>query len=104
MLDDDKDDQDILDEHVSRVWSDRTPHRSPGNLSPCNALNQFARRKMHEATFSCGSSKFIIFILNLHFILIPLLFFVLLKNRRTVFNESIEINAGFKHAEIYKMG
>lgn len=56
MLDDDKDDQDILDEHVSRVWSDRTPLRSPGNLSPCNA-NQFQRRKMHEAaTFSCGSS------------------------------------------------
>ncbi|XP_070498680.1 axin isoform X2 [Chironomus tepperi] len=56
MLDDDKDDQDILDEHVSRVWSDRTPLRSPGNLSPCNQLNQFQRRKMHETTFSCGSS------------------------------------------------
>ena len=59
MLDDDKDDQDILDEHVSRVWSDRTPLRSPGNLSPGNPLNQFQRRKMHETTFSCGSSKFI---------------------------------------------
>ncbi|CAG9806135.1 unnamed protein product [Chironomus riparius] len=56
MLDDDKDDQDILDEHVSRVWSDRTPLRSPGNLSPGNPLNQFQRRKMHETTFSCGSS------------------------------------------------
>lgn len=58
MLDDDNDDQDILDQHVSRVWSDRTPLRSPGNLSPCNALNQFQRRKPHETAFSCGSSEF----------------------------------------------
>jgi hypothetical protein len=57
MLDDDNDDQDILDQHVSRVWSDRTPLRSPGNLSPCNASNQFQRRKPHETAFSCGSSS-----------------------------------------------
>lgn len=28
------DDQDILDQHVSRVFKDQTPHRSPGTLSP----------------------------------------------------------------------
>lgn len=46
MLDDDKDDQDILDQHVSRVWADRTPHRSPGNLSPGNPM--FQRRKPYD--------------------------------------------------------
>jgi axin 1 len=57
MLDDDKDDQDILDQHVSRVWSDMTPHRS-GDLSPCN---QFQRRKPgHEMAFVAGGSKKII--------------------------------------------
>lgn len=30
----DDDDQDILDQHVSRVWSDLTPSRSPGLMSP----------------------------------------------------------------------
>lgn len=33
MLEDDND-QSILDQHVSRVWSDLTPHRSPGTHSP----------------------------------------------------------------------
>lgn len=56
ILDDDKDDQDILDQHVSRVWSDRTPHRSPGNLSPGNQLNQQFRRKPYEST--APGSKF----------------------------------------------
>lgn len=55
MLDDDKDDQDILDQHVSRVWSDMTPHRSPGNMSPCN---QFQRRKPHEMMCAPGGSKY----------------------------------------------
>lgn len=51
---DDDDDQDILDQHVSRVWSDMTPHRSPGTLSPSM---QFGRRKpQHE--FSAGTSEF----------------------------------------------
>lgn len=56
MLDDDKDDQDILDEHVSRVWNDMTPHRSPGNLSPCNQLQ---RRKLHDGpmVFVPGGSE-----------------------------------------------
>lgn len=66
MLDDDKDDQDILDEHVSRVWNDMTPHRSPGNLSPCNLYQQ--RRKLHDTVFVPGSSEFSrTFNLNLFF-------------------------------------
>lgn len=44
---DDKNDQDILDEHVSRVWSDRTPQRTPGNVSPRNLLH---RRRPQETT------------------------------------------------------
>lgn len=56
MLDDDKDDQDILDQHVSRVWADRTPHRSPGNLSPGNQLNQqFQRRKPYDIHIAAGA-------------------------------------------------
>lgn len=31
---DDDNDQDILDQHVSRVWSDLTPSRTPGLISP----------------------------------------------------------------------
>uniref|UniRef100_A0A146KVZ0 Axin-1 n=3 Tax=Lygus hesperus TaxID=30085 RepID=A0A146KVZ0_LYGHE len=31
---DDDNDQDILDQHVSRVWSDLTPSRTPGLVSP----------------------------------------------------------------------
>ncbi|XP_067006128.1 axin isoform X2 [Anabrus simplex] len=34
LLIDDDSDQAILDQHVSRVWSDLTPSRSPGLLSP----------------------------------------------------------------------
>lgn len=42
---DDDNDQSILDQHVSRVWSDLTPHRSPGTVSPCpDAL----RRRTHD--------------------------------------------------------
>jgi axin 1 len=55
MLHDDKDDQDILDQHVSRVWSDMTPHRSPGNHSPSA---QFQRKKPHEMSFMAGGSEF----------------------------------------------
>lgn len=33
QLEDDND-QDILDQHVSRVFSDLTPLRSPGRISP----------------------------------------------------------------------
>lgn len=50
QLEDDND-QDILDQHVSRVWSDMTPNRSPGTLSPCNPLN---RRKQHEMSMVAG--------------------------------------------------
>jgi axin 1 len=57
LLNDDKDDQDILDQHVSRVWSDMTPHRSPGNHSPCHQLQ---RKKPHEMSFVPGGSKRII--------------------------------------------
>lgn len=55
ILDDDKDDQDILDQHVSRVWSDRTP----GNLSPGNQLNPQFRRKPYEMHSTATGSKFI---------------------------------------------
>lgn len=59
ILDDDKDDQDILDQHVSRVWSDRTPHHlSPGNLSPGNQLNPQFRRKPYEMQNTAIGSKF----------------------------------------------
>lgn len=60
ILDDDKDDQDILDQHVSRVWSDRTPHRSPGNVSPGNQLSQQFKRKPHEMQFVAGGSELIV--------------------------------------------
>lgn len=46
QLDDDSD-QAILDQHVSRVWSDQTPHRSPGTVSPGGPDVQ--RRRMHDA-------------------------------------------------------
>lgn len=55
MLHDDKDDQDILDQHVSRVWSDMTPHRSPGNHSPSAQLQ---RKKPYEMSFMAGGSEF----------------------------------------------
>ncbi|XP_053679618.1 axin isoform X2 [Anopheles nili] len=43
---DDDNDQDILDQHVSRVWSDLTPSRSPGTMSPCptNVIGSRSRR------------------------------------------------------------
>lgn len=46
ILGDDNTDQDILDQHVSRVWSDLTPLRSPGNLSPCT--QQLQKKKNPE--------------------------------------------------------
>ncbi|XP_037039635.1 axin isoform X2 [Bradysia coprophila] len=39
-------DQSILDQHVSRVWSDLTPHRSPGTISPCPPVPN--RRRTHD--------------------------------------------------------
>ncbi|XP_050085786.1 axin isoform X2 [Anopheles aquasalis] len=44
---DDDNDQDILDQHVSRVWSDLTPSRSPGTMSPCPP-NLHSRSRRHE--------------------------------------------------------
>lgn len=70
-MDDDKDDQDILDQHVSRVWSDRTPHRSPGNISPGNQLGHQFRRKPHDMQFVAGGSKLLnIYINSLNYIFI----------------------------------
>lgn len=43
---DDDNDQSILDQHVSRVWSDLTPHRSPGTASPCPDV---LRQRSHDA-------------------------------------------------------
>jgi axin 1 len=73
VLDDDKDDQDILDQHVSRVWSDMTPHRSPGNLSPCTQQLQ-NRRKNHDMNYIAGGSKlkkiinFLSFLINFFYL------------------------------------
>ncbi|XP_035773343.1 axin-like isoform X2 [Anopheles albimanus] len=44
---DDDNDQDILDQHVSRVWSDLTPSRSPGTMSPCPP-NLHSRSRRHD--------------------------------------------------------
>lgn len=62
----DDSDQSILDDHVSRVWSDLTPHRSPGTISPCPVVSSRSRRP-HDSGISgdSGSSiglfKFILF-------------------------------------------
>lgn len=53
MAGDDNNEQDILDQHVSRVWSDTTPRRSPGNLSPCAQFQR--RRPQHEMMIAGGS-------------------------------------------------
>lgn len=41
-------DQDILDQHVSRVWKDQTPHRSPGTVSPCPPLPTRRRNTLQD--------------------------------------------------------
>lgn len=41
---DDDNDQSILDQHVSRVWSDPTPSRSPGLASPKTATSPDRKR------------------------------------------------------------
>lgn len=90
MLDDDKDDQSILDQHVSRVWSDMTPNRSPGNLSPCN---QFQRRKPHElAAYAAASSESTsIFVQAIKLTI----FFVL---RHSILHADVKVDAGFESA------
>ncbi|KAG8280444.1 Axin-1 [Homalodisca vitripennis] len=56
QLDDDND-QDILDQHVSRVWSDLTPSRSPGLISPRpKSPPHRSRVNLPLAKGSCGSS------------------------------------------------
>lgn len=49
-------DQDILDQHVSRVWSDLTPIRSPGAVSPCSNPNK--KRQLDLPNFGTMSSKY----------------------------------------------
>ncbi|XP_075147073.1 protein axin isoform X2 [Haematobia irritans] len=46
---DEDNDQDILDQHVSRVWKDQTPHRSPGTMSPCPPLPSRRRTITHDS-------------------------------------------------------
>ncbi|KAM7363781.1 protein axin isoform 1-T1 [Cochliomyia hominivorax] len=46
---DEDNDQDILDQHVSRVWNDQTPHRSPGTMSPCPPLPSRRRTITHDS-------------------------------------------------------
>ncbi|XP_049286511.1 axin isoform X2 [Anopheles funestus] len=55
---DDDNDQDILDQHVSRVWSDLTPSRSPGTMSPCptNVIGSRSRR-LELAGFGAQSMR-----------------------------------------------
>uniref|UniRef100_A0A182N686 Uncharacterized protein n=1 Tax=Anopheles dirus TaxID=7168 RepID=A0A182N686_9DIPT len=59
LLVDDDNDQDILDQHVSRVWSDLTPSRSPGTMSPCppNVIGARSRRHEQLAGFAAGQSS-----------------------------------------------
>ncbi|ALC46265.1 Axn [Drosophila busckii] len=46
---DDDNDQAILDQHVSRVWKDQTPHRSPGTMSPCPPIPSRRRTATHDS-------------------------------------------------------
>lgn len=52
-VDDNDNDQDILDQHVSRVFSDLTPNRSPGTMSPCPNIS---RARRHELSVFPGGS------------------------------------------------
>ncbi|XP_014285784.1 axin isoform X4 [Halyomorpha halys] len=45
---DDDNDQDILDQHVSRVWSDLTPARTPGVASPRPKSPDFRRTRPNQ--------------------------------------------------------
>ncbi|XP_044732695.1 axin isoform X2 [Chrysoperla carnea] len=56
---DDDNDQDILDQHVSRVWADLTPNRSPGRLTPQVAIRPRNIRKERDvhSTFSSDSGN-----------------------------------------------
>ncbi|CAH1390603.1 unnamed protein product [Nezara viridula] len=45
---DDDNDQDILDQHVSRVWSDLTPARTPGVTSPRPKSPDFRRARPNQ--------------------------------------------------------
>ena len=94
MLQDDKDDQDILDQHVSRVWSDMTPHRSPGNHSPSAQLQ---RKKPHELGFMPGGSKISSLFLK---------FFSLFHTfpRYSIVDALIKVHARLKYAEVQQMG
>lgn len=60
LMADDTDNQDILDNHVSRVWNERTPHRSPGNLSP--GTNFQRPRRPHENALAMGLAASKLFI------------------------------------------
>ncbi|XP_060646749.1 axin-like [Drosophila nasuta] len=47
---DEDNDQDILDQHVSRVWNDQTPRRSPGTMSPCPPIPSRRRTVTHDSS------------------------------------------------------
>lgn len=53
---DDTDDQSILDQHVSRVFS---PHRTPGTVSP-GQLHRPAMNEMSTSLSDFGESKFLV--------------------------------------------
>ncbi|KAK7592941.1 hypothetical protein V9T40_007693 [Parthenolecanium corni] len=69
----DDDDQEILDKHVSRIWSDKTPRRSPSVGTPVRPKSPDSRRSWpfhppdrlsspnfapsHYTSSSCGSVK-----------------------------------------------
>lgn len=69
----DDSDQSILDDHVSRVWSDLTPHRSPGTISPCPVIGR--GRRTHDSGISADSASSI-GLLSLKFKLVSVFFFL----------------------------
>lgn len=76
LLDDDND-QAILDQHVSRVWSDLTPSRSPGTMSPYQVNSRrrttdpgFVDMRYSEGASSSGRHSYLYFINHQLFFLI----------------------------------
>lgn len=65
---DEDNDQDILDQHVSRVWKDQTPHRSPGTMSPCPPLPSRRRTITHDSGMLSDGAMSISMFLNLFII------------------------------------
>lgn len=91
---DEDNDQDILDQHVSRVWKDQTPHRSPGTMSPCPPIPSRRRTATHDSGMvSDGAMSLSRFPFH-QFDLINLTKFKLLVPfNRWPLNEALKVNA-----------